>query len=56
MKLKLARELEAQEILYREILEACNTEGVIGFEKLNEMPYLDACIHGEFYKEVRLKI
>ncbi|XP_037827151.1 probable cytochrome P450 28c1 [Lucilia sericata] len=43
--LMLAREPEAQEILHSEVMEACDANGLISFEKLNEMPYLDACIH-----------
>ncbi|KAM7347887.1 putative cytochrome P450 28d1 [Cochliomyia hominivorax] len=43
--LMLAREEETQEILYHEVLEACDTDGLIGFDRLNEMLYLDACIH-----------
>ncbi|XP_065365373.1 probable cytochrome P450 28c1 [Calliphora vicina] len=43
--LMLAREPGAQQILYGEVLAACNGDGLISFEKLNEMPYLDACVH-----------
>lgn len=46
-KLQLARNQEAQQKLREEIEENLNSEGVLPFEKLSELPYLDACIHGK---------
>ncbi|KAL9879088.1 putative cytochrome P450 28d1 isoform 1-T1 [Glossina fuscipes fuscipes] len=43
--LMLAFETECQDKLYKEIMEAATENGKLSFEKLNSLPYLDACIH-----------
>uniref|UniRef100_A0A1A9X3B0 Cytochrome P450 n=1 Tax=Glossina brevipalpis TaxID=37001 RepID=A0A1A9X3B0_9MUSC len=43
--LMLAFEHECQEKLYEEIMEAAQGNGKLSFEKLNSLPYLDACVH-----------
>ncbi|XP_037827149.1 uncharacterized protein LOC119615139 [Lucilia sericata] len=43
--LELARNQQAQEKLRQEILENLDSEGILTFEKLSELPYLDACFH-----------
>jgi len=46
MLLNLGRNGEAQELL-REEIRAHLQDGIINFEKLNDLPYLDACLQGE---------
>lgn len=41
----MARNPEAQEKLRQEILENLDSEGHLTFEKLSELPYLEACFH-----------
>ncbi|XP_065365374.1 uncharacterized protein LOC135958399 [Calliphora vicina] len=43
--LGLARNQEAQEKLRQEILTNLDSEGILTFEKLSELPYLEACFH-----------
>jgi len=46
MLLNLGRNGEAQELL-REEIRAHLQDGIINFDKLNDLPYLDACLQGE---------
>ncbi|XP_075154540.1 cytochrome P450 28c1 [Haematobia irritans] len=43
--LMLALEPKTQDLLFEEISSSCDENGEISFETLNEMPYLNACIH-----------
>ncbi|XP_061399976.1 probable cytochrome P450 28d1, partial [Musca vetustissima] len=43
--LGLARNPESQEKLRAEIMENINEEGIVSYDKLTEMPYLDACFN-----------
>uniref|UniRef100_A0A1A9VC05 Cytochrome P450 n=1 Tax=Glossina austeni TaxID=7395 RepID=A0A1A9VC05_GLOAU len=43
--LMLAFETECQDKLYKEIMNAASENGKLSFERLNSLPYLDACIH-----------
>lgn len=45
----LGRDQKVQQKLRDEVTANLNADGVIEFDKLNELPYLDACIHGEFW-------
>ena len=40
----LAIEPDCQQKLYEELIEAFGADGQIGYEELNRLPYLDACI------------
>lgn len=42
----LGRDQEIQQKLRDEVTSNLNADGVIEFDKLNELPYLDACIQG----------
>ncbi|XP_037935752.1 probable cytochrome P450 28d1 [Teleopsis dalmanni] len=41
----LARSPDVQEKLHEEIVQNSDENGELSFEKLNELPYLDACFH-----------
>ncbi|XP_061396362.1 probable cytochrome P450 28d1 [Musca vetustissima] len=43
--LMLALEPKCQDILFQEVCRSADNNGEITFAKLNEMPYLEACIH-----------
>lgn len=43
---QLARNPKEQEKLRKEITENLKEHGADNFDKLNELPFLDACFHG----------
>lgn len=43
----LGRDAQVQQKLRDEVSSNLNADGFIDFDKLNELPYLDACIQGE---------
>lgn len=46
--LLLGRDAKVQQRLRDELREHLNDEGFIDFDKLLELPYLNACVHGEY--------